>query len=113
MEDNTKLIETLLERAAQYGKTNLELVKLKVVDKTSDGISSIIPGVIVILVLGSVLLFLNLAIALLFGELYGNLYYGFFMVAGFYAFIAFVLYFFMRKWIKRVLYDYIIKQLLK
>ena len=36
MEDNAKLIESLLERAVEYGKTSLELVKLKALDKTSD-----------------------------------------------------------------------------
>ena len=113
MEDNTKLIESLLERAAEFGKTSFELVKLKVVDKTSDGISTFIPTSIVLLVLGSVLLFFNLGMAMWLGKIYGEFYYGFLLVAAFYAFIAFVFYFFMRKWIKRVIYDYIIKQLLK
>ena len=113
MEDNTNLIESLLERASEYGKTTFELVKLKVIDNTTDRISSFVPNTVVFLVLGSVLLFFNLGMALWLGKITGDLFYGFFIVAGFYALIAFILYFFMRKWLKRVVYDYIIKQLLK
>ena len=113
MEDNTNLIESLLERASEYGKTTFELVKLKVVDKTTDSISSFVPNTVILLVLGSVLLFFNLGMAFWIGKILGEFFYGFFIVAGFYALIAFILYFFMRKWLKRVIYDYIIKQLLK
>jgi hypothetical protein len=113
MEDNTNLIESLLERATEYGKTTFELVKLKVVDKTTDSISSFVPNTIVFMVLGSVLLFFNLGMAFWLGKITGEFFYGFFIVAGFYALIAFILYFFMRKWLKRIIYDYIIKQLLK
>lgn len=113
MEDNSNLIESLLEKAAEYGKTSYELVKLKVVDKTTDSISTFIPNTIVLLVLGSVLLFFNLGIAFWLGKVFGEFFYGFFIVAAFYALIAFVFYFFMRKWIKRMLYDFMIKQLLK
>jgi hypothetical protein len=58
-------------------------------------------------------LFVNLGLALWLGKIVGELFYGFFIVAAFYAFIAFVMHFFMRKWLKRILYDYMIKQLLK
>jgi len=35
MEDNTKLLESLFEKATDYGKTSLELVKLKTVEKNN------------------------------------------------------------------------------
>jgi len=113
MEDNTNLIESLLERAAEYGNTSYELVKLKVVDKTSDGISSFLPNTVVLKVIGTVLLFFNLGMAFWLGKIFGEFFYGFFIVAAFYAILSFVMYFFMRKWIKRVFYDYIVKHLLK
>jgi len=113
MEENTNLIESLLERAADYGKTSYELVKLNVIDKASNSISSFFPNTVVFLVLGTVLLFFNLGMALWIGKILGEVFLGFFMVAGFYILIAIILYFFLRKWLKRVLYDYIIKQLLK
>jgi hypothetical protein len=113
MEDNTKLVESLLERVADYGKTSYELVKLKVVDKTTDGLSSFLPNTVIAAIVCSFLLFVNLGLALWLGKIVGELFYGFFIVAAFYAFIAFVMHFFMRKWLKRILYDYMIKQLLK
>jgi uncharacterized membrane protein len=112
MEDNANLIESLLEGATEYGKTGYELVKLKVVDKTSDGLSSFLPHTVVVVILGSFLLFLNLGIALWLGEILGKYYYGFFVLAAFYALLTLIFHFFMRKWLKRLLYDYIIKQLL-
>jgi hypothetical protein len=47
MEENKKLIESLLEKATEYGKTSFELVKLKALDKTSDVVSSFIPHSVV------------------------------------------------------------------
>ena len=109
MEDITKSIETLLERTSVYGKTSFELVKLKTLDKTSDGVSSIIPHSIVIIILTTFSLFLNLGAALWIGEIMGKMFYGFFIVAAFYAVIAFIMHFFMHKWLKRKLKDYIIR----
>gem|GEM_PF-2089284 len=47
MEDNATNIETLLENTAAYGKTSFKLVKLKILDKTSDKLSSFFPHTIV------------------------------------------------------------------
>lgn len=113
MADNIHLIESLLEKAGDYGKTSYELVKLQTVDKVSDGISSVIPHSFVIVALSTFLLFVNVGLALWMGELVGKVFYGFFIVAGFYGLVAFVLYSFLRKIIKRSLHDYMIKQLLK
>jgi len=113
MEDNTKLIESLLGKATEYGKTSLEIVKLKALDKTSDGISSFITHSVVFILIGSFLLFLNFGLAFWLGEILGKLYYGFFIVSGFYAFVGFILHFFMHNWIKRMLNNYIIKQMFK
>ena len=113
MEDNSTLIESLLERAIEYGKINYELVKLNVIDKTTNGISSFVPNPVVFLVLSSMLLFFNLGVAFLLGKILGEFFYGFFIVSAFYALVAFIMYFFLRKWVKRVFYDYMIKQILK
>ena len=113
MEDNTKLIESLLERATEYGKTSYELVKLKALEKTSDVVSSIIPHSVVFILIASFMLFVNLGLAFWMGEILGNIYFGFFVVAAFYGITALVLYFLMHKWLKKHIYEYIIKQLLK
>jgi len=113
MEDNEKLIESLLERAAEYGKTSYELVKLKALDKTSDVVSSFIPHYVVIVLIASFMLFFSLGLAFWLGEILGKTYYGFFVVAAFYGIIGIIIHFFMHKWIKKLVCNYFIKQVLK
>jgi hypothetical protein len=113
MEENKKLIESLLEKATEYGKTSFELVKLKALDKTSDVVSSFIPHSGVFILIASFLLFLNLGIAFWLGEILGKTFYGFFVIAGFYVITGIVVHFLLHKRIKRLVSNYIIKQVLK
>ena len=112
MEDKEKLLESLLERATEYGKTSYELVKLKALEKSSDVASSFLPHSVVFVLIASFMLFLNLGLALWLGEILGKIYLGFFVVAAFYVIIGIVIHFFMHKWFKRLIRNYIIKQLL-
>jgi len=112
MDDSTKLIESLLERVVEYGKTSYELEKLKALDKTSDIASSFIPHSIVFVLIASFLLFFNLGLALWLGEILGKTCYGFFVVAAFYGITGIVLHFFFHKRLKNLVCNYIIKQVL-
>jgi fatty acid desaturase len=113
MEDNSKLLETLLDRATDYGQTSLELIKLKALDKTTDVISSLIPNSVVFVLFASFILFLNLGLALWLGEILGKIFYGFFVVAGFYAVTGIIIHFFMHKWFKRHISDYFVRRVFK
>jgi hypothetical protein len=113
MEDNAKPIESLLEKAAEYGKTSFELVKLKALDKTSDVVSSFIPHSVFFVLIASFMLFINLGLAFWLGEILGKAYFGFFVVAAFYGIIGIILHFFMHKRIKKLISNYIIKRVLK
>jgi hypothetical protein len=113
MDDHARLLELLLEKATDYGKTSLELVKLKTLDKTTEIVSSLIPISIVILLTISFLLFLNLGLAFWLGEVLGKSYYGFFVVAAFYILAAIIIHFFLSKWIKKLVGNYFIKHMLK
>jgi hypothetical protein len=113
MEENTNLLETLLDRAAEYGETSIELVKLKALDKTMNIVSSAVPFSIVILLASFFFLFLNLGLALWLGEILGKAFYGFFVVAGFYVFAGIIIHFFLHKWIKKLVGNYFIKRVLK
>jgi fatty acid desaturase len=113
MEDKADLLETLFDRATEYGKTSIELVKLKALDKTTDIVSSFVPLSIVILLVASFLLFLNLGLALWLGEILGKPFYGFFVVAAFYVITGIVIHFFMHRWIKKLVGNYLIKHVLK
>jgi hypothetical protein len=113
MEDKTNLLDSLLESATDYGITSYELIKLKALYKSSDIISSLIPLSFFVLLIASFLLFLNLGIALWLGELLGKLFYGFFLVAGFYILAGIIIRFFLYKWIKMLVGNYFVKQMLK
>jgi len=113
MEDKAKLIESLLESAAEYGKAGYELVKLKALDKTSDAVSSFIPHSIVFVLIAIFILFLNLGLAFWIGEIMGKIFIGFFIVAAFYGIIGIILHFFMHNWLKKVICNSIIKNMSK
>lgn len=113
MEDNTKLLESLLEKATDYGKTSFELVKLKTLDKSTDIVSSLVPHSVVFVLIVTFILFLNLGLALWLGDILGKIFYGFFVVAGFYILVGIVIHFFMHKWLKKLVGNYFIKQMLK
>ena len=113
MENNTSLLESLLENGVEYGKTSCKLYKLKAIDKTSDVVSSFIPRLIVVGFISSFLLFLSLGLAFWLGEILGNAYFGFFLIAGFYGITGILVTLFLSKRIKEVAYNGLIKQLLK
>ncbi len=113
MEDNTKLLESLLEKATDFGKTSFELVKLKTLDKSTDIVSSLVPNSIVFVLIVTFMLFLNLGLALWLGDILGKIFYGFFVVAAFYIFAGIVIHLFMHKWIKKLVGNYFIKLMLK
>lgn len=107
------LIESLFERVEAYGKTTYELSKLKLLKTTIIVVPSLVSRLVVILIITLFTLVLNIGIALYFGELFGKLYYGFFIVAAFYLVAAIVLHFFLHHWIKKPIGNLIIKQALE
>ena len=113
MEDNSKSIESLIEGITDFSKTSYELARLKAIDKSSDVASSMIPHSIVFVLFASFMLFANFGLAFWLGEILGNTYYGFFVVAGFYVITGLVLHFFFHKRIKNLIWNSIIRQVLK
>jgi hypothetical protein len=113
MEENQNTIESLYERVVEYSKTSLELVKLKVIDKITDLVSSLVPNSVVFILIMVFVLFLNLGLAFWLGEIIGKTYYGFFIVAGFYGIVGVIVHFFLHKRLKKNTGDYLIKQILK
>jgi hypothetical protein len=91
MEDQTNLIEPLLEKAEAYSKTSWELLRLKALAKTTDVASTALSRTVLVLILQVFLFTLNTALALWIGDLLGKIYYGFFIVAGFNALVSVIL----------------------
>jgi hypothetical protein len=113
MENNAKMLELLLEKAEDFGKTSVELVKLKVLDKTSEIVSSFIPYSVVFILAASFMIFLNLGLAFYIGDILGKTYFGFFVIAAFYVLTGLVFYVFFHKRIKKYICNSIINQMLK
>lgn len=113
MEENTNMFETLLEKATDYGKTSLDLAKLKALGKTAEVVSSLLPLLVVLVIFSTCLLFLSLGLAFWLGEVLGKIYFGFIVVASIYALATIIIHFFMHDWIKKMISDRLIKQVLK
>ncbi len=113
METPHDLLEELYEQTEAYGKTTLELAKLKGLQTTTVVVTELIWRLSVILMLSLFALVLNIGIALWLGELLGKSYYGFFIVAGFYLLTGIVLHFFLHNWIKKPVSNLIITQALQ
>ncbi len=100
MNDNVTHIEMLFDKAEDYGKTTIELLKLQAVRKSADVISSLISKAVVTISVALSILILNIGVALWLGKLTGENYYGFFIVAGIYVLIAILVCIFRHSWIK-------------
>lgn len=113
MEDQENLIESLIEKGEQYGKTTIELLKLKTIDKSADVVSTLVSWAIVIVFAVLFFLILNIGVALWIGELLGKSYYGFFAVSGFYALLAIVFGIFRKQLVKQPVNNSIVEQVLE
>ena len=112
IEERKELIEDLFEKAEEYAKTNVELFKLKATAKLAGITASLVSRLIVILFLSFFFLMINIGLAIWLGQSLGQSYYGFFIVAGLYAILAFFLFVFRHPIIKNPIINSIISQVL-
>lgn len=110
--EEVKSVETLVEKAVEYGKTSLELFKLKAVDKTALLVSSILAHAIFLIVGLTFILFMSVGAALWIGGLVGSAYCGFFIVGGFYGLLWVVLHFFVHQSLRTMISNYMLKLVL-
>ena len=113
METPANFIEELFERAEVFGKTTYVLSKFKTLKTTTSVVTALISRLSVIMMISMFILILNIGIALFLGEILGKTYWGFFIVAGLYLLAAIVFHLFMSNWIKKPLFDLIIKKALQ
>ncbi|HEX2967674.1 MAG TPA: phage holin family protein [Bacteroidales bacterium] len=104
--------ETLLERAEDYTRTSIELIKLKAVDKISDGASSAASKIVAMFFFFFFFLMLSVGLSLWIGDLLGKIWYGFMVIAGLYGILWAVLFFVRHNWLKKMVGNSIIKQML-
>lgn len=113
MNNTATPVEALFERAEDYGKTSMELLKLTAIDKTADVTSSLVAKLAITIAVAMFVLVINIGIALWLGELLGKSYYGFFVTSAFYAVLTILIFSFQHTWIKTPISNSIITQLLK
>ncbi len=109
--EKANLIEPLLVRAEEYGKTAYELIKLQALNKTADVTSTLISRGVVVLAISIFIVLINIGISLWLGDILGKAYYGFFCVAGFYALTGVILYYFLHDTIKKRIGNSLIAQM--
>ncbi|MFH7002355.1 hypothetical protein [Flavobacterium bizetiae] len=103
----------LYEKAENYTKTSLELLKLKTVSAVADVLSTLTSRIAVGAVVAFFTLFLNIGISLWLGKVLGEYYYGFFIVALFYLIVAIFMHTLQHKIIKTPIGNMIISSILK
>lgn len=113
MEDIATNIGKLYDKAEQYSKTSLELIKLNAIDKSSDVISSLAVVATLTFIAAIFTLFINIGLALLIGKSLGNYAVGFLIVSAFYVLIGVILFVFRKNLIKIPINNIVLGKLLK
>lgn len=110
MESKVSLLAPFLEKVENFGKLNIDLIKLKFIDKATDFISFIFSRLLFILIISFFILFLSVAIALWVGAIMGKNYYGFLVVSLFYGLVGVILWL-MQPFIKLSVNNWIISKI--
>jgi membrane-bound ClpP family serine protease len=113
METPSSSIESLFERVEAYGKTTIELSKLKALETTTTVATSMASRLIVFMMIAFFVLVLSIGVALFLGDLLEKTYYGFFIVAAFYLILGLILHYNLSKWINKPIGNFFISQFLQ
>jgi len=87
--------------------------KHQTVYKSADIFSTLAVRLSITTVIVMFSLLINIGLALWIGEALGKSYYGFFVIALFYLFVAMLFYVFRKQWIKKPVSNFIIDRTLK
>jgi hypothetical protein len=109
MKEKVVIIQELIDKAEQYAKTNVQLYRLKAIDKVTDVFSSVAAGIVISVILIFFVIILSIGASLWLGDLLGKPCYGFFVIAGMYAVIAIILMSMRRSLLETFFNDYIVK----
>jgi len=113
MEEKTSTVELLFEKIKHFIHSNIELTKLKAIEKVAEIVSSLVSNLIILLVVCIFFLIFNIGLSFYIGDLLQKTYYGFFIVSGFYALVALFLVMFKNTMIKIPISNLIITEALK
>ena len=111
MEKDTGSEESLFENLTGYFNARIELIKLQLVEKTTSIFSIVISILIIIPFFMLAFLFLSIALAHFFSELWGHEYAGYLTVTLIYLVTGLLLIRFRQSWLVRPLQNSLIKQI--
>ena len=103
--------EELLEDTKTYVETNVDLLKLKFVDKTSAVTSSLISIIAISAIILITIVLASIGVAIWLGKMLGEYYYGFYIVAGFFTILIIIIYLFREKWLKKPIANSLIENM--
>ncbi|MBK6482610.1 MAG: hypothetical protein IPG01_05630 [Chitinophagaceae bacterium] len=104
-------VEALLKELKDYISLRLQITQLKYSSKTSLVTSSVLTYMLISMVVFFFVLVLTIGIALWMGNLLGEWYLGFLIMAGIYLLIGLVIFTFRNRWIRIPLNNLIIKEI--
>ena len=110
--EKKEMLDDLFEKVEGYVRTNIQLIKLKATDKVADILGQVVTQIVTIVLVFFFLLMVNMGIAFWLGRLLGQVYYGFFIVAGVYAIFVAILVIFRKTIIKAPINNSIINKIL-
>lgn len=113
MEGKDNVLESLIESAEEFGKTTIELLKYKALDKAIFTVSAVVLNVTVFIIVILFIIMLSIGASLWIGEALNKVYLGFLIVSAFYALCAVSFYFFFASGIKKLVSGIILKQIFK
>lgn len=112
MQDKPTGVELLIDRLKEYAETRLQLFKLIAINKASGFASNLISMIIMLMIFFTFIFCLSIGLALLIGGLLGSNVWGFFIVAGFYLVIGFIVFTARNKILKTPVTNKLLSQLI-
>ncbi len=113
MNENPSIIDTLIERVKEFTLSYLELTRLKAINRLTQVFAVTFPDALIAVLGLTFLLFLNLSVAFVVGDVLGKTYLGFLVVSGFYLLLSLVLHFLMRGWLRRIAGNYLVRKIFR
>jgi hypothetical protein len=113
MQEQPSDIDSLLSDAGDFIETRTTLWKYKGIESLADVSGELVAGLAMIVFASFVVIVFSIGFALLIGDWVGKSYYGFFIMGGFYSFVALIIYARRGKWLKDPFSNMLIRKILK
>lgn len=106
-------VKELLDKTVEYAETNVNLFKLKFINKGSAVTSAVLAYLIIAIFLLILIILLSIGASFWIGKILGEIYYGFFITGGFFLLLIIALYTLRSKWLKIPIANSLLKKLFK